>query len=85
MINSLSLNFFEVNIILDLQEAADRGSTNGAFVSLHPDDLGAVDAETHMSAWQHDGILVRRVAHNAFFLAFISQICSSIVNSVDVV
>lgn len=83
--NGSNLSFFQVYIILYLQKAADCSTADRAFVRLHPYYLRAVDAQAHVSARQHHGVLVCRVADHALLLTFISQISGSVVNSENVV
>ena len=80
----ISNNLWEINIIFDMQEGGNLSPTNRTLVSLHPHNLTAVDAETHMSAWKYNCILRGSVANYAFFLAFICEICSIVIYSVNV-
>ena len=74
-----------VNIVLDMQKARNRSSTYRTLVCLHPHDLRAVDAQTHVSARQHDRVFGGLVADNAFFLGLVVEVRSHIINSIDVI
>ena len=68
-----------------MQETGHGGSADGALVGLHPDDLGAVDAEAHVPTRQHNGILRGLIAHHALLLAILVEVCRLVVNSVNVI
>ena len=68
-----------------MQEAADLSPANRALVCLHAHDLAAVDAETHVAAWQDYSVLGRGVAHHTLPLALVCEVGSSVINAVDVV
>lgn len=52
---------------------------------MHSHDLAAVDAEAHVSARQHDCVLVGRVADHTLLLTLVLQIGGIVVDSIDVV
>ena len=81
----ISNNLWEINIIFDMQEGGNLSPTNRTLVSLHPHNLTAFNAETHMSARKYNCIFRDSVANHAFFLAFICEICSIVIYSVNVV
>ena len=68
-----------------MQERADLRSADWTLVGLHAYNLTAVNTEAHVSAREHDRVLCRRVAYNAFLLTLICQISCAIINTVDVV
>jgi hypothetical protein len=73
--------------ILDfyLHEAAHLGSANGALVGLHPHNLGALNAQTHVSAGKHHRVLGRCIANHAFSLRFISNVSCIVINTIDII
>jgi len=70
---------------LDLHEATDLSSADGAFVSLHPHDLRALNAQTHVSAGQHNSVLSGRVANHTLPLSLISDVRSVVVYPIDII
>ena len=69
----------------DLHEWRDLSPADGALIGLHAHDLTALDAETHVPAWQHDCVLSGRVTNHTLSLCFISDVCCVVVNSVQVI
>ena len=78
-------HFLQINIVLNVKEAAHRSSADWALVSLHPHDLRAVDTQAHVSAGQHHGVFVGRVADHALFLALVLELGSIVVVSVNII
>ena len=68
-----------------MKETTDSRSANRTLVCLHPDDLTAVNTQTHVPTGKDDCVLGGCVAYYAFFLAFVSQIGCIIIDSIDVV
>ena len=82
---NLLIRWRQIDIVFYMQERADLSSADWAFVGLHPDNLGAVDTEAHVSARKHHRILRCGVAHNAFFLTFIGEVGRHVVYSINVI
>ena len=59
-------------------------SADRTLVGLHPHNLGAVDAEAHVSTREHDSVLFGRVADDTFSLAFVIQVGRITIVAVDV-
>lgn len=70
---------------LYLHKAANLSSTNGALVSLHSHNLWALNTQAHMSARQYNCILCGCIADNTLFLCLISDVCSCIINTENII
>ena len=68
-----------------MEERADRGTADWALICLHTHYLGAVDAQTHVSAWEHYRVFGRGVADNAFALRLVGYVGRIVVYSIDVI
>lgn len=73
-----------IHVVLNVEEAADGGTADWAFVCLHSDDLTAINAQAHVATREDNCVLVRSIAYNALLLAFVNKIGGIIVNSIDV-
>ena len=74
------LSFFN----FDLHEAGDLSSTDWAFVRLHPNDLGALNAETHVSTGQDNCVFGSSEADHTLSLGVIRDVSCCVVYAVDV-
>ena len=70
---------------LDLHEAGHLGAAYGALVGLHPHDLRALNAQAHVAAREHHGVLCHRETHHALSLGLICDVCCRVVNTVNVI
>lgn len=70
---------------LDLHEAGDGRPADGALVGLHAHDLRALDAEAHVAAGQHHGVLRGCEADHALALGLVRDVRRCVVDAVDVV
>jgi hypothetical protein len=63
--------------ILDLEfhEAGYLGAAYGALFGLHPHDLRALDAQAHVAARKHHGVLGHCETHHALSLRLICDVC----------
>ena len=69
---------------LDLHEARHLCSANRAFVSLHPHYLRALNAQAHVSAWQHHRVFGCRIAYHTLSLRLIRDVSCAVIDSIDV-
>jgi hypothetical protein len=70
---------------LDLHEAGHLGAAYGALVGLHPHDLRALNAQAHVAAREHHGVLGHSEAHHALSLGLICDVCCRVVNTVNII
>ena len=88
MLFSLSSNCWLCRLLsllnFDLHEAGDLSSTDWALVSLHPNDLRALNAETHVSTWQDNCVLGRGEADHTLSLGVIRDVGGCVIYAIDV-
>jgi hypothetical protein len=72
-------------LYLDLHEGADLCTANGTLVRLNAHDLGALNAQAHVATGENHCVLGRGKANNALSLSLISDVCRSVIHTIDVV
>ena len=70
---------------LDLHKAGHLGAAYGALVGLHPHDLRALYAQTHVAAREHHGVLGHCETHHTLSLGLICDVRCRVINPVDIV
>ena len=78
-------NLVIISFDLDLHETGHLCSTNWTFVSLHPDNLWALNAEAHVPTGKHNCVLCSCEANDTFFLRLVYNVSCYVVNAVNVV
>jgi hypothetical protein len=70
---------------LDLHKAGNLGAAYRTLVGLHPHDLRALNAQAHVAAREHHGVLSHCEAHHALSLGLICDVRCRVIDPVDVV
>ena len=81
----ISDNLWQINIIFDVQKRGNLSSANRTLIGLHSDYLRALNAQAHVPAGEHHGVLGGRETHHTFSLRLICDVRCRVIDTVDVV